>query len=499
MSNMLKRQALLALVLAALLLVGGCAPGRARPSPTQSAVAEVASATRAPSAATRPPATPTARPVKPAATAPPAPAELDIRTGKLTADAEILNTAGADATVLGSKTAGETVVVTGETGDRYQIVSAMGVGGHAWMAKSAVTFDLSPVRATPAVTETVVPLATEATAASAVTATVASLAAAAPVAPARPTLAGKIVFQDQPGGSIYLMNADGSGLRRLTSGIEPALSPDGTQVAFGRWDEPRGLWLINTDGSNERLVFGGNRVRSPSWTPDGQSVVFERGTGSTECRVSPFGCLSEEALLQMFGGEPCMTTPVGVFCIADYPQVTSWFTASTRYNLADGSNVDLPAPQKAMAAQVDPAGEEVVFQDVSGWSVTRIGGDSQPWPLVQERIMLGAPSYSPDGQYLFATRKVHDHWQIWRWRADGSEPVALTAPDPLGANAANNVAPTVSPDGRSVLFLTDRSGHWEMWVMNSDGANQRPLAPDALTGIPFRYDFNSDRTADWGK
>jgi uncharacterized protein YraI len=46
---------------------------------------------------------------------------------------------------------------------------------------------------------------------------------------------GKLVFMTSSGGDIYLVNADGSGLRRLTNGIDPVLSPDGTQVAFTRW------------------------------------------------------------------------------------------------------------------------------------------------------------------------------------------------------------------------------------------------------------------------
>ncbi|MCA9871314.1 MAG: PD40 domain-containing protein, partial [Anaerolineae bacterium] len=91
-----------------------------------------------------------------------------------------------------------------------------------------------------------------------------------------------------------------------------------------------------------------------------------------------------------------------------------------------------------------------------------------------------------------------DHWQIWRWQVQGGQGAPLTVPDPLGTATSNNVAPSVSPDGTSVAFLTDRTGKWELWVMNADGSNQRPLAPDALAGVNFRYDFNSDRTVDWG-
>jgi hypothetical protein len=41
---------------------------------------------------------------------------------------------------------------------------------------------------------------------------------------------GALVFQTQSGGGIYVISADGVGLRYLTHGIDPQLSPDGSQL-----------------------------------------------------------------------------------------------------------------------------------------------------------------------------------------------------------------------------------------------------------------------------
>ncbi len=47
---------------------------------------------------------------------------------------------------------------------------------------------------------------------------------------------GTIVFQTVSGGPIYAIDASGSNLRYLTTGIDPALSPQGDRVAFTRWN-----------------------------------------------------------------------------------------------------------------------------------------------------------------------------------------------------------------------------------------------------------------------
>jgi Tol biopolymer transport system component len=72
---------------------------------------------------------------------------------------------------------------------------------------------------------------------------------------------------------IWTMKADGTARRRLTHGDEdlaPAWSPDGQRIAFERRYD---VWLVDTDGSNERRALSG--ARAPTWAPDGPLLVSE--------------------------------------------------------------------------------------------------------------------------------------------------------------------------------------------------------------------------------
>lgn len=92
----------------------------------------------------------------------------------------------------------------------------------------------------------------------------------------------RIAFSsNRAGGGIWVIRRDGSDLVRLTSGpdSQPAWSPDGTQIAFvsNRGDRTRSIWIVNADGSGLRPVTKPPCCQNdPSFSLDGGQIVFSQ-------------------------------------------------------------------------------------------------------------------------------------------------------------------------------------------------------------------------------
>jgi TolB protein len=78
---------------------------------------------------------------------------------------------------------------------------------------------------------------------------------------------------------MYVMDAEGAGVRPLTSGgfhTQPRWSPKGDLIAYTQRQGTHDIWVVNADGSNpRRLTSGPGDNQGPTWAPNGRHLMFQ--------------------------------------------------------------------------------------------------------------------------------------------------------------------------------------------------------------------------------
>jgi TolB protein len=198
---------------------------------------------------------------------------------------------------------------------------------------------------------------------------------------------GSAPEQGTPDLDLWLVNADGTGRRRLTTApgneTHPSWAPDGQSIVFTSDGESRGdlyrVWVA--DGRVERLTrhFVGRAIM-PMVSPDGRRVAF----GGQTLRMGAFWDYQVHVLDIASGQTEALASPAG----ACWP---TWSRDGRRL-----ANVLLPAKRPSL----------IEIREVGGGATRQVDADAGLWSYY--------PEFSPDDAHVaFSVSPAHHQGQNW--------------------------------------------------------------------------------------
>ncbi len=98
------------------------------------------------------------------------------------------------------------------------------------------------------------------------------------------------------------------------------------------------------------------------------------------------------------------------------------------------------------------------------------------------------PTWWPDGQSLVSTGTV-DHWGVWRFPIDGSDPKPLTAPEFMGLMPDDL---RWSADMAEIYFMRNLDGTPNIWSLSITDSSIRQLTDFSGRYGSLGRDFTTD-------
>jgi Tol biopolymer transport system component len=254
---------------------------------------------------------------------------------------------------------------------------------------------------------------------------------------------GKIAFISDRDGNwdIFSIDADGSHQTNLTRNTyldrDPSWSPDGQKIVFSTANPEvgSGFCIMNADGTNQKQVS--KKYKDGyllSWSPDGERIAL----------VSP----------RYFAHDICLINTEGT----DYQNLLDDpFWDSNPCWSPDGKKIAFTSNREGRW--------EIYTMDSDGTNIKK---------LLSSPVFDSFPDWSPDGEKIAFSSRRDLTADIYVVDADGANLKRLTN------DRAYDSDPSWSPDGKRIVFYSDRDGDPGLYVMDLDGGNIQRLTNDSF-------------------
>ena len=230
---------------------------------------------------------------------------------------------------------------------------------------------------------------------------------------------------------IWIMNADGSGTKRLTSPDTianfPSWNPDGGKIIFVMEDSSNDffqIWTMNKDGSNQRQLTNDlSNKATLRFSPNGELILY-RVIDREESHPSSEG-------------------------------YNFWVMNKDGSNKKEivwaGKGITVGKLDSIRNILWSPKGDKILIDDGRTWTINPDGSGLEL--LTDSRYVASDSVWSPDG-----IKTAYLGGGLWVMNSDGSNKMQLV--EPLERGPTGPLA--WSPDGKRILFINNFTEVWSI-------------------------------------